>query len=31
MIYVTHDWDEVRGRAAHIVLIEDGRTREGTI
>jgi molybdate transport system ATP-binding protein len=31
MIYVTHDWDEVRGRAAHVVLIQDGRTREGTI
>ena len=31
MIYVTHDWDEVRGRAAHVVLIEDGRTRNGAI
>jgi molybdate transport system ATP-binding protein len=31
MIYVTHDWDEVRGRAAHVVLIEDGKTRDGNI
>jgi molybdate transport system ATP-binding protein len=27
MIYVTHDWDEVRGRARQIVLIENGRTK----
>jgi molybdate transport system ATP-binding protein len=31
MIYVTHDWDEVRGRAAHVVLMDNGRTREAGI
>lgn len=28
MIYVTHDWAEVEGRATQIVLIENGRTRQ---
>lgn len=27
MIYVTHDWAEVDGRASQIVLIENGRTQ----
>jgi len=31
MIYVTHDWDEVRGRAAQFVMMEEGRTRDGHI
>jgi molybdate transport system ATP-binding protein len=31
MIYVTHDWTEVKGRAAQIVLMEHGRTRDGSI
>jgi molybdate transport system ATP-binding protein len=26
MIYVTHDWNEVKDRAQHVVMIEHGRT-----
>jgi molybdate transport system ATP-binding protein len=31
MIYVTHDWEEVRGRASSVVLLDNGRTRHDTI
>ena len=31
MIYVTHDWQEVKERANHVVLMEHGRTRDGSI
>lgn len=28
MVYVTHDWAEIEGRATQVVLIENGRTRQ---
>ena len=31
MIYVTHDWTEVKGRAAQIVLMEHGRTKDARV
>ncbi|MEO8070707.1 MAG: ATP-binding cassette domain-containing protein [Acidobacteriota bacterium] len=30
MIYVTHEWDEIRNRAGQIVMIEHGRARTGS-